>query len=95
VHRKFSRCDLNKSEVRVLEHSCRPGQKEALHSQAAVILYVVQGGKLKSTAPDGTSKAIECKAGDIQWREAVCHSPENVGTAEAKARVLQHEVQTV
>jgi len=47
---------LNNSEVRVLEYSSKPGQKEAMHSHPAVLLYVIQGGKLKSTAPDGTSK---------------------------------------
>ena len=65
---------LNNSEVRVLEYSSKPGQKEAMHSHPAILLYVIQGGKLKSTAPDGTSKEIEYKTGDIQWREAVTHT---------------------
>jgi len=80
---------LNNSEVRVLEYSSKPGQKEAMHSHPAVLLYVLQGGKLKSTAPDGTSKEIEYKTGDIQWREAVTHTGENVGTTEMKSLLIE------
>lgn len=80
---------LNNSEVRVLEYTSKPGQKEAMHSHPAILLYVIQGGKLKSTTPDGTSKEIEYKAGDIQWREAITHSGENVGTTEMKSLLIE------
>jgi len=80
---------LNNSEVRVLEYSSKPGQKEAMHSHPAVVLYVIQGGKLKSTMPDGTSKVTDYKSGDIQWREAVTHSGENVGTTEMKSLLIE------
>lgn len=80
---------LNNSEVRVLEYSSKPGQKEAMHSHPAILLYVIQGGKLKSTAPDGASKVVEYKTGDIQWREAVTHSGENVGTTEMKSLLIE------
>ena len=80
---------LNNSEVRVLEYSSTPGQKEAMHSHPDVLLYVIQGGKLKSTAPDGTSKEIEYKTGDIQWRKAVTHTGENVGTTEMKSLLIE------
>ena len=80
---------LNNSEVRVLEYSSKPGQKEAMHSHPAILLYVIQGGKLKSTAPDGTSKEIEYKTGDIQWREAVTHTGENVGTTDMKSLLIE------
>ena len=80
---------LNNSEVRVLEYSSKPGQKEALHSHPPIILYIIQGGKFKSTAQDGTSKEVEYKAGDIQWREAVTHTGENIGTTELKALLIE------
>jgi quercetin dioxygenase-like cupin family protein len=80
---------LNNSEVRVLEYSSKPGQKEALHSHPAIILYIIQGGKFKSTLQDGTFKEVEYKAGDIQQREAVTHTGENVGTTELKALLIE------
>jgi hypothetical protein len=44
---------------------------------------------LKSTAPDGTSKEIVYKTGDIQWRPAVTHTGENVGTTEMKSLLIE------
>ena len=63
--------------------------KEILNSHPAILLYVLQGGKLKSTAPDGTSKEIVYKTGDIQWRPAVTHTGENVGTTEMKSLLIE------
>ena len=80
---------LNNKEVRVLEYSSKPGQKEAMHSHPAIVLYCTQGGTFKTTAPDGTSKIIEYKTGDIVWREALTHSGENVGTTELKALLVE------
>jgi quercetin dioxygenase-like cupin family protein len=80
---------LNNDNVRVLEFSSKPGQKEAMHSHPAMVLYVIQGGTLKSTAPDGTSKEIVYKTGDVLWREAITHSGENIGKTEMKALLIE------
>jgi beta-alanine degradation protein BauB len=80
---------LNNDKVRVLEYSSKPGDKEEMHSHNPLVLYVIQGGKLKSTAPDGTSKVIEYKTGDVLWRDAITHSNENVGTTEVKALLVE------
>ena len=76
---------LNNDHVRVLEYSSKPGQKEAMHSHPAILIYVIQGGKLRSTTPDGKSTDIEYKAGDVRWRDAITHSGENIGTTEMKS----------
>jgi hypothetical protein len=80
---------LSNSEVRVLEYSSKPGQKEAMYSHPAMMLYVIQGGKLKSTTPDGRSQEIDFKAGDVMWRDAMTHSGENIGTTEMKALLIE------
>jgi quercetin dioxygenase-like cupin family protein len=80
---------LNNDKVRVLECSSKPGAKEALHSHPDILLYVIQRGKFKSIAPDGTSKETELMTGDVIWREAVTHSGENVGTTELKALLIE------
>lgn len=80
---------LNNAHVRVLGYSSKPGQKEAMHSHPAVLIYVIQGGKLKTTTPDGTSKEIEYKAGDVMWRDAITHSGENIGTTEMKSLLVE------
>jgi beta-alanine degradation protein BauB len=80
---------LNNAHVRVLEYSSKPGQKEGMHSHPAILLYVIQGGKLRSTTPDGTSKEIDYKAGDVMWREAITHTGENIGTTEMKSLLIE------
>jgi quercetin dioxygenase-like cupin family protein len=80
---------LNNSEVLVLEYSSKPGQKEAMHSHPAILLYVIQGGKLRSTTPDGTSKDIDYKTGDVIWRDAITHTGENIGTTEMKSLLIE------
>ena len=80
---------LNNAQVRVLEYSSKPGQKEAMHSHPAVLIYVIQGGKLKSTTPDGTSKEIDYKTGDVIWRDAITHTGENIGTTEMKSLLVE------
>jgi beta-alanine degradation protein BauB len=85
---------LSNAHVRVLEYSSKPGQKEGMHSHPASLLYVIQGGKLRFTTPDGTSKEIDYKAGDVMWREAITHTGENIGTTEMKALLVEmkHEM---
>ena len=80
---------LNNAHVRVLEYSSKPGQKEAMHSHPDILLYVIQGGKLKSTSPDGTSKVTDYRTGDLIWRDAVTHSGENIGTTEMKSLLIE------
>ena len=80
---------LSNPTVRVLEYSSRPGDKEPMHSHPAQLLYVIQGGTFKSTAPDGTPTVTEYKTGDVLWRDAVTHSGENVGTTEFKALLIE------
>lgn len=80
---------LNNDEVRVLEYWSKPGQKEAMHSHPAVLIYVIQGGKLRSTTPDGKSKEIDYKTGDVIWRDAITHSGENIGTTEMKSLLVE------
>ena len=80
---------LNNAHVSVLEYSSKPGDKEAMHSHPAILIYVIHGGKLKSTSPDGKSQVVVYKTGDVLWREAITHSSENVGTTELKALLVE------
>jgi quercetin dioxygenase-like cupin family protein len=73
----------------VLEFSSKPGQKDAMHSHPAVLIYVIQGGTLKYTMADGTSKELTYKTGDVIWREASVHAHENVGKSPVKALVVE------
>jgi quercetin dioxygenase-like cupin family protein len=80
---------LNNAHVHVLEYASMPGQKETMHSHPAILIYVIKGGKMKSTTPDGKSQIIEYKDGDLAWREPITHTIENVGTTEIKALLIE------
>ena len=80
---------LNTDRARVLEYWSKPGSKEAMHSHAAGILIVVKGGKFRSTTPDGMSKDIDYKTGDVVWRDAITHSGENIGTTDMHAFLIE------
>jgi quercetin dioxygenase-like cupin family protein len=67
----------------------KPGDKEPMHAHPDILIYVIQGGKLKSTTPDGKSQVVEYKTGDVVWRPALTHSIENVGTTKLKALLVE------
>ena len=69
---------LENDQVRVLEFSLKPGQKEAMHSHRASVVYTLSDGKAKSTTPDGKSVIIESKAGQAVWAEPTTHAWESI-----------------
>ena len=73
---------LDNAEVRVLDVHIQPGQKVAMHSHPASVVYYVTDAKMKVTLPDGTSRVAEAKAGTAAWRDPATHAVENVGSSE-------------
>jgi quercetin dioxygenase-like cupin family protein len=80
---------LDNEKARVLEYRSKPGDKEAMHSHPAGILIVVKGGKFRSTTPDGKSKDIDYKGGEVVWRDALTHTGENIGTTELVVYLIE------
>jgi quercetin dioxygenase-like cupin family protein len=79
---------LNTDKARVLEYTSKPGDKEAMHSHPAGILIVVNGGKSRSTTPDGQNTDTDYRTGTVVWRDAITHSGQNVGTTKLKAFLI-------
>ena len=63
-------------KVRVLEYSPKPGDKTPIHSHPSSVVYVLKGGRVKYTMPDGSTKISELKTGQTLLRPAVTHSDE-------------------
>jgi beta-alanine degradation protein BauB len=80
---------LENDEVRVLEYHLKPGEKEAMHSHPAGIVYTLSDGRMKTTVPNGESHESERKAGEAIWRDPVTHSAENTGTSEIRALAVE------
>jgi hypothetical protein len=80
---------LENDRVRVLEYRSKPGDKEAMHSHPANLIYMLSTSKVKFTLPDGEATESELKAGEVTWREAETHAVENIGTTEAHVLIIE------
>jgi quercetin dioxygenase-like cupin family protein len=64
------------NEVRVLRFAPTKGESTPMHSHPKTVVYVVKGGKIRLTLPDGSSSVVELKTGETQLRAPVTHSDE-------------------
>jgi len=68
---------LNEDDkVRVLESTPKRGDKIPVHSHPSTVVYVVKGGRIKYTMPDGSTRIAELKTGEALLRPPVTHSEE-------------------
>ncbi len=79
VNSKTIGLKLENPRVRVLEATLKPGDKEQTHSHPAYVIYVIEGGKFRNHATDGSVSDGEFKTGDVIYRDAVTHWAENTG----------------
>jgi len=70
-------------KVRVLHFTPSKGDKTPIHSHPETVLYVIKGGKIRTTLPDGTSTVAELKAGQTSLRPPVTHSDEALDDIDA------------
>ena len=74
-----SRVLLDNHRVRVLELRLTPGEREPLHSHPDYLVYVLSAATMRMTAPEGSSKVVELRAGQVSFGPPTTHSGENVG----------------
>ena len=71
---------LENADVRVIENTLAPGEKDAMHTHAAGWYYVKQPGTMKVVHADGRTDTWESKAGEGGWLQTLDpHTSENVG----------------
>ena len=70
-------------KVRVLRYAPHKGDKTPMHSHPEAVVYVLKGGKVKYTLPDGSTKISELKTGDTTIRPPVTHSDEALDDVES------------
>jgi beta-alanine degradation protein BauB len=63
-------------KVRVLEHIQDKGAQVPMHSHPALVVYVLKGGILRFTFPDGKTSERTSKTGDVLLLEPVTHAHE-------------------
>lgn len=75
--------------VRVYEYRAKPGVKDPMHSHPPGLVYILAGGQMRSTSPDGVVTELNLEPGELTWREGLSHSLENVGTSEVHALSIE------
>ena len=76
--------------VIISEIKFNPGDKAAMHTHAYPhAVYIIEGGQLTLTHPDGTSKVVDAKPGDVMYMEAETHEAVNTGTTVFRATVTE------
>ncbi len=89
VNAKTIALKFENSKVRVLEAMLKPGDKEKMHSHPAYVIYVIQGGKIRSHAADGNVTDAEFKTGDVIYRDPLTHWAENIGDTTIKLELVE------
>jgi quercetin dioxygenase-like cupin family protein len=69
-------------KVRVVRFAPNPGDKTPLHSHPDYVVYVIKGGRVKYTLPDGSTTISELKSGQVLLKPAVTHSDEAIDAVE-------------
>ena len=80
---------LENSRVRVLEATLKPGDKEKTHSHPAYVIYVIEGGKVRNHAADGTVTESEFRTGDVIYRDPLTHWAENIGKTTIRLELVE------
>jgi mannose-6-phosphate isomerase-like protein (cupin superfamily) len=69
-------------KVRVLRYAPHKWDKTLSHSHPSAVVYVLKGGRVKYTMPDGSTKISELKTGEALIRPPVTHSDEALDDVE-------------
>ena len=89
VNSKTAVLKLENARIRVFEATLKPGDQEKLHSHPAYVIYVIEGGKFRNHAVDGTATEGEFKTGDVIYREPLTHWAENIGKTTIRLEVIE------
>jgi len=89
VNSKTIALKLENARVRVLEATLKPGDKEQVHSHPAYVIYVIEGGKIRTHGIDGTTVEAEFKTGDVIYRDPVTHWAENIGKTTIRLELVE------
>jgi hypothetical protein len=93
---------LENADVRVIENTLGPGEKDAMHTHPAGWYYVTKPGTMKIVFADGKVATWEAKEGEGGWLQTKApHTAENVGKTtlvyvliEVKSAEAQHSPPT-
>lgn len=81
---------FDNEQVRVSEIKFNPGDKAPMHTHPYPhVVYILEGGQLTLTRPDGTSSVLDAKAGETMWMGAETHEAVNTGATVVRATITE------
>ena len=75
--------------MRVLEYRLKPGQKEAMHSHPAYVIYFFGPANFRVTLGDGKTTDSSVTEGEVVVRDPLTHAVENTGNTELHALLVE------
>jgi quercetin dioxygenase-like cupin family protein len=93
VNARNLKVTLDNPRVRVMEATLKPGDKEEMHSHPSYVVYVIEGGKVRNHAKDGTISESTFTPGQTIYRDPVTHWSENIGTTTIRTLVIELKAQ--
>lgn len=79
---KFIQVLADDDKARVLKYTPHAGDKSPMHSHPTTVVYVLKGGRVKSTFPDGSTRITTLTTGQALVRPPVTHADEALDDAE-------------
>ena len=84
---------LENEQVLVIETAYPVGGAVPTHRHAYPhVIYVIEGGTVQTTAPDGAMETLELRPRETLWAKAQSHSTRNIGST--PVRILEVEVKS-
>ncbi len=78
VDPQHCKVEFENAQVRVLHWHSGPHDKGPMHEHPAFVGISLTDQHIRYTLPDGTTKEVQTKAGQVSWNEAQKHSYENL-----------------
>ncbi len=81
---------FDNERVRVSEIKFNPGDKAGMHTHSLPhVVYILEGGELTLSYPDGKSAVAKAEAGQVLWFPAETHEAVNTGTTVVRGTVTE------
>ena len=81
--------EFENERVRVVRASYGPGERSVMHAHGATITVSLTARNLKITLPDGRTRHILGRAGEVVWYNAHEHLPENMSSSPYEAVLIE------
>ncbi len=70
--------EFENDDVRVIRITYGPNERSVMHYHPAGVAVFLTDQRVQFTLPDGQTREVEARAGEVVWTEAGSHLPQNL-----------------